>query len=236
MAVSSVGFVVMSRGALNSMEPESNKYMHVRRLTIEECTDALKRLSQLIKYVQTGSGSEKLALVKQKDWIAVPIAIDGGFFQNAVEGFVKAAEYYERSEIIGIRIDLIDSDLSEITFPLPGYSVPATLEGAWELDPGTDLMIADCAAFAGNPDWVYVRKIEELQIIYGTEPITQMFTGISVDKAFENYQTWLEQSPMSKYWQTYSDRTGSEHLFKRIYNDLKSFNDGALPGTEVVIY
>ncbi len=215
------------------MEPERNKY--VRRLTVEECTHALNYLSKLIKYVQTGSGSEELALVKQKDWIAVPIAIDGGFFQNAVEGFVKAAECYKRSEIIGVRTDLIDSDLSKITFPLPGYSVPATLEGASELDPGTDLTIIGCAAFAGNPDWVYVRMVDDLQIIYGPEPITQMFTGTSVDKAFEDYQTWLEQSPMSQYVQTRADSLGGEHIYKRIYRDLKSFIS-APAGTEVIIY
>ncbi len=213
------------------MEPEGDRF--AKRLTIEECIHATERLSQVVKSMLTESGS-KVTLVKQKDWIAVPIAIDGGVFQNAVEGFVKAAQYYERSEIIGTWIGMTELDVKELSFPLPVYSVPATLEGAWELDHG-DLMITDCAAFAGSPDWVYVRMVEELQIIYGPEPITQMFTGVSVDKAFEDYQTWLEQSPMSQYVQTCADRVGSEHTFKRIYRDLKNFIS-APPGTEVIIY
>jgi hypothetical protein len=228
-----VGFIVISKGAPNPMKPESNKY--VRRLTVEECDHAEKHLSKLVKYVQTESGSEKVALVKQKDWIAVPIAIDGGFFQNSVEGFVKAAQCYKRSEIIGTWIGLTQLHVSELSFPLPAYSVPATLEGAWELDPGTDLTITNCAVFAGSPDWVYVRMVDDLQIIYGPELITQMFTGMSADEAFEVYNTWLEQSPMSQYVQTCADRVGTEHTFKRIYHDLKSFIS-APPGTEVVVY
>jgi hypothetical protein len=207
---------------------ENTKY--VKRLTVEECTHALERLSQLVKYVPTESGS-KVALVKQKDWIAVPLAIDGGFLPKTVEGFVKAAEYYKRSEVIGTWISL---DLNEVSFPLPVYSVPALLEAAQELAPGTDLMIVDCAVFAGSPDWVYVRMVDDLQIIYGPEPITQMFTGMNADEAFENYRTGFEQA-MLQYRQTYPNEVVGEHTLERIYRDLKSFIS-ASPGTEVIIY
>ncbi len=207
---------------------ENTRY--VKRLTVEECTHALGRLSQVVKYVSTESGS-KVALVKQKDWIAVPIAIDGGFLLKTVEGFVKAAEYHKRSEIIGTWIGL---NLDEISLPLPVYSVPALLEAAQELAPSTDLTLTDSAVFAGSPDWVYVRMVDDPQIIYGPEPITQMFTGMSSDDAFENYRTGLEQAIL-QYMQTYPNEVVDEHTLERIYRDLKSFIS-APAGTEVIIY
>jgi hypothetical protein len=145
--------------------------------------------------------------------------------------FVKAAEYYKRSEIIGTWISLHPN---EISFPLPVYSVPALLEAVQELVPGTDLTLIDCAVFAGNPDWVYVRMVDDHQIIYGPEPIIRMFTGVSADEAFENHRTGFEQA-MLQYRQTYPNEVVGEHTLERTYHDLKSFIS-APPGTEVIVY
>lgn len=65
---------------------ENTKY--VKRLTVEECTHALGCLSQLIKCVPTESGSKEVALVNQKDWIAVPMAIEEMFARKSVAFFI----------------------------------------------------------------------------------------------------------------------------------------------------
>lgn len=215
------------------MEPGTN---YVRRLTIDENNYMQKRLSNLVKY---GPGnSTRIVLTKQKDWIAVPIAIEEMFASQTLDGFVEAAESYGRPEMFATWIDqIIDQESKELNYgygrdlKLPvSYSVPAVLEGVRELYLGSDLTFFDCAVFAGNPDWVYIRMMDYVQIIYGPEAITRMFLNMGVDEAFEAFRTWFlplphEVQAFSQEVQAFSDT---------VYRNLRTFN-AALPGTEVTV-
>lgn len=209
------------------MEPETIK--HLKRLTSEEYYQAKERLSRVVKYLPEGSGNGSISLVKQSDWIAVPIAIEGGFFPKTLEGFVKAAESYGRSEVIGTWIEPINPDSSPRAF-----SVPAILEGVQEFHLDVDFLLMNCAVFAGTPDWVYIWFIDDIDIIYGTEPITRFFTDMSVNEAFKTFRTWLDESPKAQATREYFERKETENTLGRVYHDLKEFNN-ALPRTEVII-
>jgi hypothetical protein len=65
---------------------------------------------------------------------------------------------------------------------------------------------------------------------YRPELITQIFTGMSADEAFENYRTGFERA-MLQYRQTYPNEVVGEHTLERIYRSLKGFIS-ALPGTD----
>lgn len=209
------------------MEPDTITYL--KRLTTEEYSLAKERLSHLVKYLPEGSGNGRISLVKQKDWIAVPMAIDGGFFPKTLEGFVKAAENYRRSEIIGTWIAPIDPNS-----PQRAFSVTATLEGVQKLNLDIDFLLMNCAVFAGNPDWVYIWIVDDLDIIYATEPITRLFTDTSAREAFEAFRTWLSESQKSRAIREHYSLKGSENTLERVYHDLKEFNN-APTGTEVII-
>lgn len=201
---------------------------HIKRLTIEKYYQALEDLSRVVKYQQNGLGNGSISLVKKENWIAVPFTIDGGFFPKTLSGFVKAAESYNRSEVIATWIEPIDQDLPR------AFSVPAILEGVQEFNLDVDLLLMNCAVFAGYPDWVYIWFIDNLDIIYATEPITRIFTDLSVDKAFAAFRTWLDDSPISQITRGHFQSQGTENTLERVYDDLKEFNNAA-PGTEVII-
>lgn len=209
------------------MEPETTK--HLKRLTIEEYDQAKELLSRVVKYLPEDLGNGSISLVKQENWIAVPMAIDGGFSLKTLEGFVKAAESYGHSEVTGTWIVPIDPD------SLPrAFSVPAILEGVQEFNLDIDLLLMNCVVFAGNLDWVYIWIVDDLDIIYGTEPITRLFTYMSVDEAFEAFRTWLDESQKSQATREYFEKKGTENILERVYHDLKQFNNASL-GTEVII-
>jgi hypothetical protein len=239
-----MSFTAASRGALNPMEPGTK---HVKKLTIDENNQMQERLSQLIKY-EPGS-STRIVLTKQKDWIAVPLAIEEMFTSQTLDSFVKAAESYGRSEVIATWIDhTIDQGSKELNYGygrdliLPvSYSVPAVLEGVRELYLGSDLTFLDCAVFAGNPDWVYIRMMDFVQIIYGPEAITRMFLNTGVDEAFEAFRTWF--LPLSQEVQAPSQELQAlsqafvqdvQTFSDTVYRNLRTFN-AAPPGTEVTV-
>jgi hypothetical protein len=226
------------------MEP-GTKY--VKRLTIDENNYMQKRLSNLVKY---GPGNSiRIVLTKQKDWIAVPIAIEEMFAAQTLDGFVKAADFYGRSEVVATWIDqIIDQESKELNYgygrdlKLPvSYSVPAVLEGVRELYLGSDLTFFDCAVFAGNPDWVYIRMMDYVQIIYGPEAITRMFLNMGVDEAFEAFRTWFLPLPHEVQASSQELQALSQSFLQEVqafsdtvYRNLRTFN-AALPSTEVTV-
>jgi hypothetical protein len=208
------------------MNSKTSKYL--KKLTIEEYYQAKENLSGIVKYPE-GLGNGSISLVKQEDWIAVPMAIDGGFFPKTLKAFVKAAESYGRSEVIATWIIPLEPDFLPIAF-----SVPAILEGVQEFCLDVDLMLMNCAVFAGNPDWVYIWFVDYLDIIYATEAIAGLFTDMNLDEAFEAFRQWIDNSPESQATREYFKRKRSEYPLDRLYHDLKEFNN-APPKTEVII-
>lgn len=203
---------------------------YIKRLTIEEYYQAKERLSHVVKYLPKDSENGSIALIKQENWIAVPIVIEGGFFQKTLESFVKAAKNYERSEIITTWIEPIISDSSPTAF-----SAPAIEEGVKEFNRAPDLLLMNCVVFAGNPDWVYIWFVDYFNIIYARESITQLFINNKPDEAFQTFYTSLNELPELRAVQEYFKRKGNENTLERLYNNLKKFNN-ALPGTEVIIW
>lgn len=226
------------------MEP-GTKY--VKRLTIDENNYMQKRLSNLVRY---GLGnSTRIVLTKQKNWIAVPIAIEEMFASQTLDGFVKAAESYGRSEVVATWIDhIIDQRSKELNYgygsglKLPvSYSVPAVIEGVREIYLGSDLTFLDCAVFAGSPDWIYVRMMDYVQIIYGPETITRMFLNMSVDEAFEAFRTWFLLLPKEVQAPSQELQALSQAFLQdvqafsdAVYRNLRTFN-AAPAGTEVTV-
>ncbi|MEA5507201.1 hypothetical protein VB735_29720 [Halotia wernerae UHCC 0503] len=209
------------------MEPLTTK--HLKRLTTEEYYQAKEYLSRVVKYLPSTLSNGSISLVKQEDWFAVPMAINGGFFPKTLDGFVKAAESYGRSKVIGTWIAPVNPDSQTRAF-----SVPAILEGVQEFYLDVDFLLMNCFVFAGNPDWVYIWIVDDLDIVCGTEPITRLFTDMNVDQAFEAFSIWLNESPESRAIQEYFKKKGIENTLERVYHDLKQFNNTPR-GTEVII-
>ena len=134
---------------------DSPKTKYLKRLDLEEYDRARERLSRVVKQIPESSVDGKVALIKQENWIAVPMIIDTGFSQKTLEGFVKAAKNSDRSQIIATWIYRFIRDSSPIAF-----SVPAIVEAVKEFYQDIDLLLMNCAVFAGKPDWVYIWYIE----------------------------------------------------------------------------
>jgi hypothetical protein len=201
------------------MEPGTR---YLKRLTNEEHNQAHELLSHLVKSPM--SDRVRVVLIKKKDWLAVPIAVEEMFNLKAIEGFVKAAQFYGRSEVIATWIDQNPDSQIDPSLPPVTYSVPAILEGVQELHLGPDLMLTNCAVFAGNPDWVYIREVDDLDVIYGPETITRMFTNMSVDEAFKAFGAWFAPRPQRM-----------REAFNKFCGDLRHFNSFP-PGVEIDIF
>ena len=208
---------------------DSPKTKYLKRLDLEEYDRARERLSRVVKQIPESSVDGKVALIKQENWIAVPMIIDTGFSQKTLEGFVKAAKNSDRSQIIATWIDRFIRDSSPIAF-----SVPAIVEAVQEFYQDIDLLLMNCAVFAGKPDWVYIWYIEYVDIIYAQESIVKLFIDMKPDEAFQAFHTCLNESPELLSIREYFQNKGTEDTLMAVYNDLKKFND-APTGTEVIV-
>lgn len=61
---------------------DSPKTKYLKRLDLEEYDRARERLSRVVKQIPESSVDGKVALIKQENWIAVPMIIDTGFSQK----------------------------------------------------------------------------------------------------------------------------------------------------------
>lgn len=211
----------------NLMDSPETKYL--KRLDLDEYNRVRERLSRVVKQIPESSVNGKVVLIKQENWIAVPMIIDTKFSPKTLESFVKAAKNYDRSQIIATWIDRFIRD----SYPI-AFSVPAIFEAVQEFYQDIDLLLMNCAVFAGKPDWVYIWYIEYVDIIYAEESIVKLFIDMKPDEAFQAFHTCLNELPeLIAIRERFQNRSMADNLMA-IYDDLKKFND-APAGTEVII-
>ncbi len=209
------------------MEIPSNKYL--KRLEIDKYNQVKECLSHIVRYIPEDSSNEKVALIKQENWIAIPMNIEGGFFPKTLECFVEATKFYNCTELFATWIAPFMTNSSPVAF-----SVPPIIEGVKELNQDTDLLLMNCVVFAGKPDWVYIWFVDYIDIIYAEKSIVRLFTDMESDEAFQAFHSSLNKSPELRATRDYFQRKGIEDNLMAIYNDLKKFNNIA-GGTEVII-
>lgn len=206
---------------------------YFKRLSNEEYSQAREKLFQIIKcgYSDTPHSYEKISLIKQKNWFAVPIAIEGGFYRNTLEGFVEAAKIFGRSTVIGLWIEADEETPTDYR----AFSSPATYEGVIEFNKETDFLLKNNVVFAGNPDWLYIWLNDDINIVYAPESVKELFIETSIDEAFNNFHAW-SQSVSEQALKSYLQKIGrtGDTFAQRLYTSLKQFNE-ASEGKEVRI-
>lgn len=206
---------------------------YLKRLTSDEYSQIREKLFRIIKCAHSDvpHSYEKISLIKQKNWLAVPIAVEGGFHRNTLEGFVEASKRFGRSTVIGLWLEADE----EIPTDYRAFSSPATYEGLIEFNKEIDFLLNNNVVFAGNPDWLYIWFVDDINIIYAPESVIELFIKASINKAFDNFHAWIESVP-EQALKNYLQRIGTtgNTFAERLYENLKLFNE-APEETEVRI-
>ena len=117
----------------------------MKRLTDEEFQEVKSKLSKIVNHRGSRTSFE-LVLTKQENLIAVPILVRFWFTEKILNGFMRAAQNYKRSEIISIWVGVNNEDNAF------RVSVPPTVKGVLDLEAIDELTMLDTATFSGSPD------------------------------------------------------------------------------------
>lgn len=196
------------------------EYKYIQLLEGEQALVSYRQLQQVLPfYYSKKVGMKEIALVKQLGWIAVPI--ESNF---DLEFEVRLQQMLSEQGTQSIFAVLIETPETK---PV-AYKIPTTLDGIDEFH--LVCGASNCALFAEDLDWVVVCTIDDYYIVAGREPIVLQLLGTSRDRAFANFEAYIENFSNLNWPEPLGDRLKS--YLGSVQSTLKDYRQ-LQPGSSI---
>jgi hypothetical protein len=144
----------------------------------EEVTKLREKLNKIV--IDSGSTVDpnKLNIIKQADWVAVPTESGDHFSEEDEIKLLQALLQHKNQEIVAIALEPLKA------FPA-AFVFPATAEAIAEFN-------HECghfwfALYAGEPDWVIICTKLDFLVIIGKHSFVSQFLGCEIQQAFTDF-------------------------------------------------
>jgi hypothetical protein len=194
----------------------SDGYEYIQLLEAEQALEPYKQLRQGLPFSYDKDGIEEIAIVKQPEWIAVPVESNGHF---DLEFQVRLQQTISEQGSQNIFAILIETPETE---PV-AYKIPNTREGIAEFNLVCGAL--NCALFTQELNWVIICTVDDYYIVAGQEPLVFQLLLANQDRAFAEFEVYVKNI---NWPEPIGDRV-KKHLscVQSVLNDYKHLQTGS---------
>ncbi|MFP4318691.1 MAG: hypothetical protein ACLFQ7_06950 [Phormidium sp.] len=170
---------------------------------VKSKTEIDRNYQAVFKVIQGYPQPGKITIIKQKDWVFVPVESAGHFTTEEMEGLADVVSNRKYEEIIAVSFERLKD------FP-SGLKFSADFEEIFEFD-------FRCGSFwfvlySGKPDWIFLCSPEDFFIVGAERQFIEEFLGLTVEQAFNAFIEFIESRP--------KDEEQFNRYLRSIYNLL----------------
>lgn len=161
----------------------NEEYKYIELLEGEQALVPYRQLQQILPFYCGKDGIEQIALVKQNEWIAVPVESYSHFTPDFRERLQNITSEQGVENIFAVLIETPETN--------PGaYKIPTTSEGIAEFNLVCGAL--NCALFAEDLNWVIVCTVDEYYIVAGQEPLVLQLLLASLERAVAEFEVYVK--------------------------------------------
>ncbi|MBP0000939.1 MAG: hypothetical protein J7641_18400 [Cyanobacteria bacterium SID2] len=185
---------------------------------IESKTEIDRIYQTVFKVVKGHLQPDKITIIKQKDWVFVPVESAGHFTTEEMESLASVVSKRQYKEIIAVLFEKLKIFPSVLKFSV-------NIDEIFEFD-------FQCGSlwfvlYSGKPDWIFLCSPEDFFIVGADRQFIEEFLNSTVEKLFNDFIEFIDSRP--------KDEEQFNRYLRSIYNLLLYQYPKLKNGEELVI-